>query len=73
MLQSMGWPRVGHNLMIEYDRVKKSAYNAGDIGDVSSIPGSGRDYGGGNGNPLHYSHLQSPMSREPGGLQSTGL
>ena len=26
--------------------------NAGDIGDVSSIPGSGRYPGGGNGKPL---------------------
>ena len=29
--------------------------NAGDSGDVASIPGSGRSPGGGNDNPLQYS------------------
>ena len=38
-------------------------------GDPSSIPGSGRPPGEGNGNPLQYSCL----AEEPGGLQSTGL
>ena len=28
--------------------------SAGDAEDVSSIPGSGRSHGGGNGNPLQY-------------------
>ena len=37
---------------------KASAYNAGDLG---SIPGSGRSLGEGNGNPLQYSCLESPM------------
>ena len=40
---------------------KESAYNAGDTGDTSSIPGSGRSPGGGNGNPLQYSCLKNPM------------
>ena len=31
---------------------KESAYNAGDAGDMVSIPGSGRSLGGGHGNPL---------------------
>ena len=31
---------------------KKSACNAGDTGDVGSIPGSGRSPEGGSGNPL---------------------
>ena len=35
-----------------------SAYNAG---DGSSIPGSRRSSGKGNGNPLQYSCLQNPM------------
>ena len=30
----------------------ESAYNAGDKGDVGSIPGLGRSPGGGRGNPL---------------------
>ena len=32
-------------------------------GDVSSIPGSGRSPGEGNGNPLQYSCLGNPMDR----------
>ena len=38
--------------------VKASACNAGDL---SSIPGSGRSPGEGNGNPLQYSCLENPM------------
>ena len=54
--------------------VKKLAVNAGDIGDMGSIPGSGRSPGGGNGNPLQYSCLDNSMgAEEPGGLQSMGL
>ena len=37
---------------------KASAYNAGDL---SSIPGSGRSPGEGNGNPLQYFCLENPM------------
>ena len=37
---------------------KASAYSAEDLG---SIPGSGRSSGEGNGNPLQYSCLESPM------------
>ena len=36
---------------------KASTYNAGDL---SSIPGSGRSPGEGNGNPLQYSCLENP-------------
>ena len=35
---------------------------AGDTGDMGSIPGLGR-CGGGNGNSLQYSCLESPMDR----------
>ena len=35
-----------------------SAYGVGDLG---SIPGSGRSPGEGNGNPLQYSCLENPM------------
>ena len=38
--------------------VKTSACNVGDLG---SIPGSGRSPGEGNGNPLQYSCLENPM------------
>ena len=40
--------------------VKVSACNVGDLG---SIPGSGRSPGEGNGNPLQYSRLENPMDR----------
>ena len=39
---------------------KESACNAGDLG---LIPGLGRSPGEGNGNPLQYSCLESPMDR----------
>ena len=34
-------------------------------GDMHLIPGSGRSPGGGNGNPLQYSCLESPRDRRP--------
>ena len=48
---------------------KESACNVGDLG---SIPGSGRSPGEGNGNPLQYSWLENSMDREPDELQSIG-
>ena len=38
--------------------VKVSACNVGNLG---SIPGSGRSPGEGNGNPFQYSFLENPM------------
>ena len=52
--------------------VKNPPANAGDVRDEGLVPGSGRSPGGGNGNPLQYSCLENPKSREPGGLQSMG-
>ena len=40
---------------------KESACNVGDLG---SIPGSGRSPGEGNGYALQYSCLENPMDRE---------
>ena len=37
--------------------------NAGDAGNVGSVPGWERSPGGGNGNPLQYSCLGNPMDR----------
>ena len=34
-----------------------------DEGDLGSIPGPGRSPGGGHGNPLQYSCLESPMDK----------
>ena len=48
--QSMGFPGGSE--------VKASACNVGDLG---SIPGSGRSPGEGNGNPLQYACLGNPM------------
>ena len=39
---------------------KNPPANAGDSGDVGSIPGLGRSPGGRNGNPLQYSCLENP-------------
>ena len=53
---------------------KESACNerdAGDIGDMSLIPGSGRSPRGGNCNPLQYSRLKIPIDR--GVWQATAL
>ena len=35
--------------------------SACNVGDLGSIPGSGRSPGEGNGNPLQYSCLETPM------------
>ena len=40
--------------------VKNLPANAGDIRDMSSIPGLGRIPGGGHGHPLQYSCLENP-------------
>ena len=50
---------------------KESACNVGDLG---SIPGLGRSPGGGNGNPLQYSCLESPHGqRSLAGYSPWGL
>ena len=49
--------------------VKNLPADAGDKGDVGSIPGSGRSPGEGNGNPLQYSCLENATNR--GAWQAT--
>ena len=49
--------------------VKNLPGDAGDMGDMHSIPGSGRSSGEGNGNPLQYSFLENSMDR--GAWQAT--
>ena len=44
--------------------VKNSPASAGDTGDASLIPGSGRCSGGRNGNPVQYSCPGNSMARE---------
>ena len=58
-LQSMGLQRVGH----DWATNTHAHTNTHIIGDTSSISGSGRSPGGGNGNPLQYSCLENPMDR----------
>ena len=43
--------------------LKNPPANAGDIRDLSSIPGSGRSPEEGSGIPLQYSCLENPMNR----------
>ena len=45
--------------------VKNLPATAGDIRVAVSIPGLGRSPGGGHGNPLQYSSLESPTDRGP--------
>jgi len=49
--------------------VKNLSANAGNVRDVSLIPGSGRSPGEGHGNPLQYSCLENPLDR--GAWQAT--
>ena len=49
--------------------VKNPPVNAGDLRDTGSISGSGRSPGGGNGNPLQDSRLESPTDRVAIGSQ----
>ena len=43
--------------------IKNPPANAGEAGDMGSIPGSGRFPGGRHGNPLQYSCLENPVQR----------
>ena len=49
--------------------VKNPPASAGDIRDPGSIPGLGKSPGGGHGNPLQCSCLETPMDR--GAWQAT--
>ena len=52
------WTHLGQNGFPDGSGSKASACNVGDLG---SIPGSGRSPGEGNGNPPQYSCLENPM------------
>ena len=52
--------------------VKNLSANAGNAGDVGSIPGSGRSPGVGKPNPFQFSCLEIPWTEVPDGLQSMG-
>jgi len=50
------------------EMVKNLPANAGDIGDVSSIPKSGRSPGGGNATHHNILSWRIPWTQEYGGL-----
>ena len=52
--------------------VKASAYNAYHVGDLGSIPGSGRSPGEGNGTHSSILAWKIPWMVEPSRLQSMG-
>ena len=52
--------------------VKNPPANTGDIRDAGLIPGSGRSFGEGNGNPSRILAWRIRWTQEPGGLQSMG-
>ena len=53
--------------------VKDLPANVGDIRDASSIPGSGRSPGVGDGNPLQFSCLENSTDRSLTGCSLWGL
>ena len=55
--------------MVDLNPTTESACYARDTREADSIPGLGWSPGVGNGTPLKFSCLESPMEEEPGGLQ----
>ena len=59
------YPRMNH--CADFSQLvlvtKNLSVNAGDIGAMGTIPGSGRSPGGGHGNQLQYSGLENPLDR----------
>ena len=52
---------------------KNPPANAGDTEDMSSIPGTGRSSGVGNGNPLQYYCLENPTDRAAWQVTAHGI
>ena len=52
---------VSPALQVDFLPLKEEAFL--DAGDLALIHGSGRSPGGGHGNPLQYSGLETPMDR----------
>ena len=53
--------KMNYNAFSDGSMVKNLPTNAGAIGDVGLIPGSGKFLGIGNSNLLHYSCLENSM------------
>ena len=56
-------PTIGYGWLRELSGGSEGKASACSVGDPGSIPGSGRPLGGGNGNPLRYSCLETAMDR----------
>ena len=54
--------------MVDLNPTIESACYTGDTREADSIPGLGRRPGVGNGTPLKFSCLESPMEEDPGEL-----
>ena len=52
-----------YNIVLGFPHSSVSKESACNVGDLGSIPGSGRSPEVGNGNPLQYSCLENPMDR----------
>ena len=68
-LKNQFWVTLDEGASSVTQLVKNLPANAGDIRDVSSIPGSGRSPGGGHNYPLQYSYLENSINR--GAWQAT--
>ena len=67
-IKATKWGRT-HQIFIGFLGGSNGKESAGNMGDLGSIPWLGRSPGDGNGNPLQYFWLESPMDR--GVLQIT--
>ena len=74
MYEYQGEGVSGTSLSMDFPGGSASKESACNVGDLGSIPGSGRSPGEGNGNTFLDSCLENSMDvEEPGGLQSMGL
>ena len=53
--------------------IKNPHANEGDVKDIGSVPRLGKCFGGGHGNTLPYSYLESPMDRGAWRATAQGL
>ena len=74
LLEQQLWgPRLCDVGLLSGSAVKNLPAGLRATGDTGLIPGPGRSLGGGHGNPLQYSCLESPMDRGAWWVQSLGL
>ena len=62
-MRLQGYPGGVSGLKKNEKQKTKPPLNAGEVGDVGLIPGSGRSPAEGHGNPFPYSCLENPMDR----------